>query len=119
MAAPITSSDDWADGICCPETFWSGCRTFPDATACLPQATSWALLEYQMLIGPVALILLFVEVNAGPELVAAPPPPPHAARTKLIVTAPAANFRACFMFPPSDHRGAFHGIHPSAKEEAV
>ena len=48
----MTSSDDSAAGICCPVTFWDGYWWFQAATSCSPQEISWALLEYQMLIGP-------------------------------------------------------------------
>src|SRR4051795_5322267 len=79
MAAPITSSEDLPAGISCAATFSFGCAEFQAATICLPQATSWALFEYQILIAPCELVF--------PE---EPPLSPHAAvvpRTSVADTA--------------------------------
>src|SRR5579862_9002383 len=99
----MTSSDDEAAGICCPVTCSLGCSLFQEATICSPQATSWALLEYQMVIGPCALFAL-----AEP-----PPPPPQAAsRPTISGTAAATTIRDFMIFPscrdflPVDQVGA-------------
>src|SRR5580700_3020503 len=91
MAAPITSSDDWADGICCPDTFSVGWVLFQEATICSPQATSWALLEYQMVMGPWAVVF---EVA---------PLPPQAAIPRVRARAPATILRDVIVVPSSDH----------------
>src|ERR1022692_563919 len=86
----MTSSDDWAAGICCPVTFSLGCSLFQAATIFSPQVTSWVLLEYQMLIGPCALAALLAEMA---------PPPPQAAKPKVSVTAAANMVRDFIVFP--------------------
>src|ERR1700709_200388 len=76
MDAPMTSSLVFPAGISCPVTCSSGWVLFHEATTCLPQVTSWALLEYQIFIGP-------RDVNAS-----GPGPPPVA--QPEITSAPAA-----------------------------
>src|SRR5690348_13005919 len=71
MLAAMTASEVWPAGISWADTVSVGCAVFQAATICLPHATSCALFEYQMLIGPWAL----AAVSAAGEL----PPPPHAA----------------------------------------
>src|SRR4051812_37223240 len=91
IAAPITSSELFPVGISCAVTFSSACPAFHAATICLPQTTSSALFEYQIVIGPRA----FAAASAPPE---PPPPLPHAAIEPARTTAssPACNF----MVPP-------------------
>src|SRR6266567_9344524 len=72
IAAPMTSSELFPVGISWAVIFWSACCAFQAATICLPQATSSALFEYQIVIGPRAL----AAVAASP---APPPLSPHAA----------------------------------------
>src|SRR3954463_7509587 len=73
IAAPITSSEDLPAGISCADTFSFGCALFHAATACLPQATSCALFEYQILMGPWAsLAPLPDDPPSLPQAVAAP-----------------------------------------------
>src|ERR1022692_2602698 len=80
----MTSSEDWPEGICCPETCWPGWLLFQDATTCSPQATSWALLEYQMVIRPRAPVAVVAET---------PAPPPHAATPRVNVRTAAIRVR--------------------------
>ena len=56
IAAPMTSSVLLPAG-----TSWAlicslGCEEFQEETIALPHCTSWALLEYQMVIGPCAFM---------------------------------------------------------------
>src|ERR1022692_246227 len=87
----MTSSDDAAAGICWPVTFSLGWSLFQAVTICSPQATSWALLEYQMLIGPCASAALLAET--------ALPPPPQAAKPRVSVAAAANRIRDFIVFP--------------------
>src|SRR6476661_9182007 len=82
MAAPITSSEDLPAGISCAVTVSLGLAAFQAATTCLPQAISWALLEYQMVIGPLAV--------AASLLV--PPPEPQAVSTRAPARTAAAAY---------------------------
>src|SRR5690242_16956712 len=78
-AALMTSSDDLPAGISCPLTCSFGWAAFQAATACLPHFTSSGLLEYQILIGPCAWLVLLAE---------APPPwSPHPASARISTEA--------------------------------
>ena len=88
IAAPMTSSEVLPAGISCPVTFWSGCAVFHAATICLPQATSCGLLEYQILIGPRAVVPAPDEPDE---------PLPHAASGRASVNTPRAATRDRFM----------------------
>src|SRR6476469_4490677 len=92
MAAPMTSSEDLPAGISCAVTVSLGLAAFQAATTCLPQAISWALLEYQMVIGPLAV--------AASLLV--PPPEPQAVSTR----APARTAAAVYL-DGRERRGRF------------
>ena len=101
MAAPMTSSEDFPAGISWAVTFWSGFALFQESTTCLPQAISWALFEYQMVIGPLAV--------AASELLAAPEP--HAVSTSapaMTAAAKAIPDRRCTS-AEQFHGGSFSG----------
>src|SRR6476646_12231687 len=83
MLAAITASEVWPAGISCAETVSFGWAAFQAATICLPQATSCALLEYQMLMGPCALVAAALDGE--------PPPPPHATVAPSATAAAAAS----------------------------
>jgi len=51
IAAEMTSSEDWAPGSAVQEPSESD-GGVPGSDLLLAQVISWALLEYQMLIGP-------------------------------------------------------------------
>src|ERR1700712_5308014 len=79
MAAPMTSSEDFPAGICCAVTNWSGFALFHESTTCVPQVTSWALFEYQMVIAPLAV--------AASELLAESEPPQAVSTSAPATTA--------------------------------
>ena len=70
MAAPMTSSELLPAGISWASIFWSGWAEFHDATMALPHFTSNSLFEYQILMGPLAV------VADSAVLPLAPPPQP-------------------------------------------
>src|SRR4029078_11026883 len=88
----MTSSEDLPSGTSWAVTTWSGFAEFQASTTCLPQAISWALLEYQMVIGPLAV--------AASLLV--PPPEPQAVSTR----APAGTAAAAYL-DGRERRGRF------------
>src|SRR6478736_9420571 len=80
IAAPMVSSELLPAGISWASIFWSGWAAFQDATMSLPHLTSNSLFEYQILIGPLAV------VADDAELPPAPPPQP-ARPTPMMVRA--------------------------------
>jgi len=70
IEAPMTSSELLPAGISSALTCPLGWEPFQAATTCLPHFTSSALLEYQILMGPLADVAL--------EALVPPPPPPQA-----------------------------------------
>ena len=91
MAAPMTSSLVLPAGISWPSTSWSACAAFQLSTMALPQATSCSLLEYQMVIGPLAA------VASVPEPASSPPPQAASDRVtvRVAVSARAFKVRRC------------------------
>src|SRR5450759_4873440 len=88
----MTSSELVPAGISSPVTTWSGWSLFQAVTTALPQATSSALFEYQILMAPVApAALAAAPLAAGPLLAGAPFPPPlspmHAERSRARTAA--------------------------------
>src|SRR6476646_8597374 len=83
MAAPMTSSEDLPAGISCAVTTWSGFAAFQASTTCLPQAISWALLEYQMVIGPLVVAASLLVPPLEPQAVSTRAPASTAAAAYL------------------------------------
>ena len=105
IAAPITSSLLLPAGISWPSTCWSALAAFQLATMALPQATSCSLLEYQMVIGPLAAVASVPEAASSP---------PQAASDRLTVrvavSARAFSVRRCTVFSSCDSGGGDCGV---------
>jgi hypothetical protein len=81
IEAPMTSSELLPAGISSAVTCWSAWAWFQAATTALPHFTSSSLLEYQILIGPVAWAAWSADWVPPPRL------QPTRARPRVATTA--------------------------------
>src|SRR4030095_9266219 len=88
--APMTSSELLPAGISSAVPCSSGWAWFQAATTALPHFTSSSLLEYQILIGPLAWAALSADWPPPPP---PPPPPPQPTRARPRVATTAIQSR--------------------------